>query len=713
MSYTFALDQVRPEDRDVIGGKGYALSVMARAGLPIPEALVVTVDAYRDYLARTGIGEVIALEINRKIIDQMRWEEMWDAALRIRNLFLRTPLPEELKTSLCQDISSKFQDRAVVVRSSAPGEDSAKASFAGLHESYVNVRGAESILDHVRLVWASLWSDAALLYRKELGLDIATSAMAVVIQEIVTGECSGVVFSRSPENPSQVVIEAVHGLNQGLVDGTVEPDRWMMDRKTEAILSHHAAERQKAIVATSSGVELRPLPADVASSPPLSPQDVQSVFRAALRVEELFGSPQDMEWTIRKGCLFILQARPVTTGEPAEGDDKRAWYLTLRRSHENLKALLQEVEGKWIPAMITEGEELSRVSLSALSDEELAGEIDRRQAIHKKWLEVYETYFIPLAHGIRLFGQTYNDALRPGDPYEFMDLLGGTEMISLDRNRLLTRMAERIRRNTVLAGTLKAGVLAGMDGAFDGAMEDFARRFGDLGCGTDRCFQGHDALIALLLRMAAAPPARERFGDGGIEKRRAAFLSRFDGDARKRAAEILDLGRASYRLRDNDNIHLGRIEGALLAAVDEGRRRGFPSSPEKTGKAGEGRSDDIRVRQLRGQPAGPGVARGPARVVLTHADLLDIRAGEILVCDAIDPNMTFAVPLAAGIVERRGGMLIHGAIIAREYGIPCVTGIPGAVEWIATGDRLTVDGYLGIVTVEKSSAPDTGTGSPA
>ncbi len=81
-------------------------------------------------------------------------------------------------------------------------------------------------------------------------------------------------------------------------------------------------------------------------------------------------------------------------------------------------------------------------------------------------------------------------------------------------------------------------------------------------------------------------------------------------------------------------------------------------------------------------------------------DLLEIRAGEILVCDAIDPNMTFAVPLAAGIVERRGGMLIHGAIIAREYGIPCVTGIPGAAEVIRTGDRVSVDGWLGIVTIE-------------
>jgi pyruvate,water dikinase len=107
----------------------------------------------------------------------------------------------------------------------------------------------------------------------------------------------------------------------------------------------------------------------------------------------------------------------------------------------------------------------------------------------------------------------------------------------------------------------------------------------------------------------------------------------------------------------------------------------------------------IKARQIVGQPAGPGIATGKARVILDDDKLFDFKAGEVLVCDAIDPNMTFVVPLAAAIVERRGGMLIHGAIIAREYGIPCVTGIPGATELISSGDQITVDGYLGIVVI--------------
>jgi pyruvate,water dikinase len=108
----------------------------------------------------------------------------------------------------------------------------------------------------------------------------------------------------------------------------------------------------------------------------------------------------------------------------------------------------------------------------------------------------------------------------------------------------------------------------------------------------------------------------------------------------------------------------------------------------------------LRPRQLTGLPAGPGIGTGTARIISDSDDLYAFKSGEVLVCDAIEPEMTLVVPLAAGIVERRGGMLIHGAIVAREYGIPCVTGVPNAASLIKSGNTVTVDGYLGIVIIE-------------
>ena len=174
-----------------VGGKALALARMARAGIAVPPFVAVTTDAYGAFLDATELRTRILFELDRKDFADMRWEEMWDAALRIRNLFLKTPLPDELRAALAEPVAARFADVATVVRSSAPGEDSAAASFAGLHESYVNVRGVDAILEHVKLVWASLWSDGALLYRRELGLDPTRSTMAVVVQEIVAGERSG------------------------------------------------------------------------------------------------------------------------------------------------------------------------------------------------------------------------------------------------------------------------------------------------------------------------------------------------------------------------------------------------------------------------------------------------------------------------------------------------------------------------------------------
>ena len=193
----------------------------------------------------------------------------------------------------------------------------------------------------------------------------------------------------------------------------------------------------------------------------------------------------------------------------------------------------------------------------------------------------------------------------------------------------------------------------------------------------------------------------------------ADYLQSFAPEKGGRAAELLDLGRASYRLRDDDNLSLDKIRRQSQRAEAEGQRRiaagadhaalhNLLTEAADPAAKTEAQSPRLRVRQLQGQPAGPGLARGRARLVNSPEDLAAFRAGEILVCDAIDPAMTFVVPLAAGIVERRGGMLIHGAIIAREYGLPCVTGIKDATRIMRDGDRVTVDGYLGIVVIDRN-----------
>ena len=224
--------------------------------------------------------------------------------------------------------------------------------------------------------------------------------------------------------------------------------------------------------------------------------------------------------------------------------------------------------------------------------------------------------------------------------------------------------------------------------------------------------------------MAGHAPREERDPGFDADVRKEAFLSHFTGNKRLEAEEHLELGRASYRIRDNDNVYLGRVKAQLVRAIDElgcRKERGLSlqlhaawpqdvavvileltgeSPPVAVKHVYEGFS--THARQIVGQPAGPGLATGSARIVMNVTDAMQFKTGEVMVCDAIEPSMTFVVPLAAAIVERRGGMLIHGSIIAREYGIPCVTGVPDATNLIGKGDIVTVDGYLGIVIIEKT-----------
>jgi pyruvate,water dikinase len=281
-------------------------------------------------------------------------------------------------------------------------------------------------------------------------------------------------------------------------------------------------------------------------------------------------------------------------------------------------------------------------------------------------------------------------------------------------------MAESVRRSPELVDRLRRGRLSESDPAFQKDLETFIAQYGDLSCpvtGAVQCGQGPDAVVRLVLELStrseSASPPRWKPNPETLKK---AFFNRFEGEERRRAEATLDLARASYRLRDDDNMHIGRIEARLLDAANEARLRletGHTSKPlaealalvdrrptiSSASAAGDRPMSSVRARQLTGQPAGPGLWQGPARVVVEDADLNRFRQGEVLVCDAVDPNMTFVVPLASAIVERRGGMLIHGAIIAREYGIPCVTGVADATALIRNGDRITVDGYLGIVTI--------------
>lgn len=721
MNLTLKLSQIDDSNRCIVGGKAAAISKMIANDLRVPKSLCVTTDTFDYFLERTGLREKILMEYFRKSFDDMRWEEIWDLSLRIKSMFLNTSFPIEIYSRLMPIIEEFFRNKAVVVRSSAIDEDSAKYSFAGIHESYVNVKGVDSILKHIKLVWASLFSDSAILYRKETGLDVNSSKMAVVIQEFVNGEKSGVAFCKSPNSSLNMMIESVYGLNQGLVDGTVEPDRWVISRSNGKMISYTPAAKSRVIVADNSGIRTSSVSGAMKSKAPLTDKEIHGVYILCKNVERIFKAAQDTEWTYLKRTLYCLQSRPITTNTFIDKDDKRQWYLSLKRSLDDLKQLRCEIEQELIPEMQEVASSMETVNLLSLNDKELADELTGRKATLDKWHDIYWDKFIPFAHGVRLFGEIYNKQMMPADPYEFTQLLVATEMKSVERNRMLKKLAAFY--NSKVMGAKKQNMSKkDIDAEFDKLLNEFLKKFRNPMWGLDYSLKYKNSIIELLKQMSGANYKSPSTSSRTLKKLEKLFINSFPDSEKNYAEESLDLARVSYQLRDDDNIYLGKIEGQLNSALEESQKRlgkrsaikyqsldveeaifalkdpKFQPSMKKE-KQFKAKNFSVRPRQLTGQPSSEGLAIGNARIIRTPQDVFKFKAGEILVCDAIDPNMTFIVPIAAGIVERRGGMLIHGAIIAREYGLPCITGVPNAVDLIENGQKIVVDGYLGIVTL--------------
>lgn len=741
-SWVIPLAEVRDEDARRVGGKAARLAELTRAGFRVPRGVCVTTAAYERFVDAADLARVVAMELGRKPMSDMRWEEIWDAALRIRNAYLVAPVPPGIADAIAEALRALGTATPVAVRSSAIDEDTAGRSFAGLHESVVGIAGLEAVLKAVRVVWASLWSDAALLYRHELGLDPRTSRMAVVIQELVAHDRAGVAFARDPRAPAadRAVVEAVAGPCADLVDGTVDPDHWELARSSGAVLSWRQGER----------------PPGMAADPLLEPDDLRGILGALHGVELTFGWAPDVEWTGRGDTLTLLQARPITTGAPA--DDTRTRYLELRPTRSRLERLAARVAGELIPALEAEAGRLVVDRLDELDDGALAEAIEARHTVLERWKTVYAEEFIPLAHGVRELGRYYNDAVRPKDPYEFVGLLRGERLLAARRNAAIAGLAAHVRSRPRLRDALERAVreLAAGENAWmrtqgvidtvEGGQE-FTQTFGhvlseflDVAYDGERLVDHPSWLLRTVLELATLAPGSlgdrgsQRIEDGtsasaGTLERR--LIEAVGATREPEARRAIALGRLSWRLRDDDNVLLGRLEAELLRAVAigiarlraTGRVRGdrhvvatdapgvvtalrIDFAPALDLGVGAPRAGELttplrdgRPRQLVGQPAGPGLATGRARIVRVAADLPGFRAGEVLVCDAIQPTMTHLVPLAAAIVERRGGMLIHGAIIARELGIPCVNGVADAVTAVTDGELLTVDGHLGLVIV--------------
>lgn len=302
------LQAIRADDVALAGSKGACLGELLRAGFPVPPGFVVTSMAYDRFVACNHLAEIIAQALRGQA----------NRGAGIRDAFEGAPLPAEVKRPILAAYRQLGQG-PVAVRSSAPAEDLAQATFAGQYETCLNVVGQRAVLAAVRRCWASLWSDRAIAYRARQGMDQTAVKLAVVVQRMVEAEVAGVMFTVNPVTGAgdEIVIEANPNLGQAVVSGLVTPDHIVLDRRSGQVKKQRLGRREVIIRARPGGGIERVDGLATANTPALPDLALRHLARLGLAIERYFGCPQDIEWAWACGTLFILQARPITALPPA------------------------------------------------------------------------------------------------------------------------------------------------------------------------------------------------------------------------------------------------------------------------------------------------------------------------------------------------------------------------------------------------------------
>ena len=307
------LERVRSEDIDSVGGKGASLGEMTSAGLPVPPGFVVTAQTYRSFIEETGIAEELFEAVE---VDADDSTALTDAEARAEELILGTEMPDDLR----EDILGAYADlddgnAFVAVRSSATAEDLPDASFAGQQETFLNVTG-EDLVERVKECWASLFTRRAIYYRQEQGFAHRDVDIAVVVQRMVDAEKSGVMFTSHPSTgDDKIIIEAAWGLGEAVVSGSVSPDNYVVNRRTGEILEETIADKKTMMVKdpeTGETVE-RDVEEERREARVLESDEIERLIDLGETAEDHYGDPQDVEWAIADGEVFMLQSRPITT----------------------------------------------------------------------------------------------------------------------------------------------------------------------------------------------------------------------------------------------------------------------------------------------------------------------------------------------------------------------------------------------------------------
>ncbi|WP_404363106.1 rifamycin-inactivating phosphotransferase [Corallococcus coralloides] len=329
--YVLGLQEIDPSQVVVVGGKGAHLGALSKLdGIRVPDGFCVTTDAFQRVMAEAPSVNDLLIQLSRLKPDDR--EPLRALSAELRRTLEGTAIPDELALAITHAHARLGEHAAYAVRSSATAEDLPTASFAGQQDTYLNVVGPASILQHVRRCWASLFTERAVSYRLRNGFDHRKVRMAVVVQQMVFPQAAGILFTADPLTSNRKVasVEASFGLGEALVSGLVNADSYKV--RVGEVIARTIATKQRANHALpEGGTREQAIEPERQRQPALTDAQVVRLEQLGRRIEAHFGGPQDIEWCLVDDAFCFVQSRPITTlfPIPQAGDREHHVYVSV------------------------------------------------------------------------------------------------------------------------------------------------------------------------------------------------------------------------------------------------------------------------------------------------------------------------------------------------------------------------------------------------
>jgi rifampicin phosphotransferase len=334
--YTFGFQEIDKTRLEIAGGKGANLGELTGVeGISVPDGFCISTEAFKRIIGETpSINELLD---RLSLLKPEERDKIGELSGAIRRAIEEAPMPEDISEEIIRHLAGLGEKNAFAVRSSATAEDLPNASFAGQHDSYLNITGREEILEHISKCWASLFTERAVIYRMQNGFDHRKVQLAVVIQKMIFSDAAGIMFTADPftSNRKVLSIDAGFGLGEALVSGLVNADVYKV-RDGMIIDKKISAKKLAIYAAQAGGTKEEEIEPESQKRPALTDEQILSLARIGRKIEEHFGSPQDIEWCLVDERFYIVQSRPITTLFPVPEENDRENHVYVSVGHQQM-----------------------------------------------------------------------------------------------------------------------------------------------------------------------------------------------------------------------------------------------------------------------------------------------------------------------------------------------------------------------------------------